>query len=78
MKKSILFAIAGVVVIFLTAGIYMVRHRLPPAEFAVIGYEDGTIRPLLCCCTRFSLGSFSVDCTFEDAGKIELLIHVIG
>ena len=50
----------------------------PPAEFAVIGYEDGTIRPLLCSCTRFSLGNFSVDCTFEDTGKIELLIHAIG
>lgn len=49
-----------------------------PSEFAVVSFEEGTIRPLLCSCPWFSAGNFGVDCDFQNGGKIDLLIHYMG
>ena len=49
----------------------------PPAEFAVISFEDRTIQPLLNACPWFSAGSYGIDCEFKEDGKIDLLIHYI-
>ena len=46
----------------------------PPAEYAILSFEDRTIRPLVTCTTGFGMGNFHVDCDFEDGGKIDLLI----
>lgn len=47
----------------------------PPAELAVICFENRTIRPLLNTYSWFSAGNFGVECEFEDDGEIQLLIH---
>ena len=47
----------------------------PPAEFAIVSFEDRTIRPLLNSHPWFAAGNFGVDCEFKDAGAIDLLIH---
>lgn len=47
----------------------------PPAEYAVISFEDRTIQPLLNAYPWFAAGNFGVDCEFKDEGKIDLLIH---
>ena len=47
----------------------------PPAELAVISFENRTIRPLLNTYSWFSAGNFGVACGFEDDGEIQLLIH---
>ena len=46
----------------------------PPAEFAVVSFEDRTIQPLLNAHPWFAAGNFGVDCEFKDEGKINLLI----
>lgn len=47
----------------------------PPAEYAIISFEDRTIRPLLNSYPWFSAGNYGVNCTFMDGGDIDLLIH---
>lgn len=47
----------------------------PPAEYAVISFEDRTIRPLLNSHPWFIAGNFGVDCEFKDNRSIELLVH---
>lgn len=47
----------------------------PPAEYAVISFEDRTIRPLLNSNPWFASGNFGVDCEFKSDGAIDLLIH---
>ena len=47
----------------------------PPAEFAVVSFEDRTIRPLLNSSPWFSAGHFGIDCEFKESGAIDLLIH---
>ena len=47
----------------------------PPAEFAIVSFEERTIRPLLNSNLWFSAGNFGIDCDFKDDGAIGLLIH---
>ena len=47
----------------------------PPAEYAIISFEDRTIRPLLKAYPWFSAGNYGVDCEFKEDGKIDLLVH---
>lgn len=47
----------------------------PPAEYAVISFEDRTIQPLLNAYPWFASGNFGIDCEFKDDGAIDLLIH---
>lgn len=47
----------------------------PPAEYAVISFEDRTIQPLLNAHPWFSSGNFGVDCEFKEGGVINLLLH---
>ncbi len=49
----------------------------PPAEFAIVSFEDRTIQPLLSAHPWFSAGNYGIDCEFEEDGKIDLLIHYI-
>ena len=46
-----------------------------PAEYAVVSFENRTIRPLLNVHPWFSLGNFGIDCEFKTDGEIDLLIH---
>ena len=50
----------------------------PPAEFAVISYEERTIQLLLHNRPWFSAGNFGIDCEFRDNGEIDLLVHYIA
>lgn len=50
----------------------------PPAEYAVISFEDLTIQPLLNAHPWFPAGNFGIDCEFKDDGKIDLLVHYIA
>ena len=47
----------------------------PPAEYAVISFEDRTIQPLLNAHPWFAAGNYGVDCEFKTDGDIDLLIH---
>lgn len=47
----------------------------PPAEFAIVSFEDRTIRPLLNAHPWFAAGNFGVDCEFKDDGEIDLLVY---
>ncbi len=47
----------------------------PPAEYAVISFEDRTIQPLLNAHPWFAAGYFGVACEFKENGAIDLLIH---
>lgn len=47
----------------------------PPAEYAVLSFEDRTIRPLLNANPWFAVGNFGIDCEFGDDGMIDILIH---
>lgn len=47
----------------------------PPAEYAVISFENRTIQPLLNAHPWFAAGNFGVDCEFKDNGAIDLLVH---
>ena len=50
----------------------------PPAEYAVISFEDRTIQPLLNAHPWFAAGDFGVDCEFKEDGEIDVLIHYIA
>lgn len=47
----------------------------PPAEYAVISFEDRTIQPLLNAHPWFASGNYGVDCEFKEEGEIDLLVH---
>lgn len=47
----------------------------PPAEYAIISFEERTIQALLNAFPWFSSGNFGVDCEFKDNGEIDLLVH---
>lgn len=47
----------------------------PPAEYAIISFEDRTIQPLLNVHPWFAAGNFGIDCEFKDNGAIDLLVH---
>ena len=47
----------------------------PPAEYAVISFEDKTIQPLLNAHPWFSAGNHGIDCEFKENGAIDLLVH---
>ena len=47
----------------------------PPAEYAIISFEDKTIQPLLNSIPWFASGNYGVDCEFKADGAIDLLIH---
>lgn len=47
----------------------------PPAEYAIISFEERTIQPLLNSHRWFSAGNYGVNCEFGENGKIDLLIH---
>lgn len=47
----------------------------PPAEYAIVSFEEHTIQPLLNSHPWFSAGNFGVDCEFKNEGAIDLLIH---
>lgn len=49
----------------------------PPAEYAIVSFEDRTIQPLLNTHPWFAAGNFGVDCEFQENGTIDLLIHYI-
>ena len=46
-----------------------------PAEYAILSFEDRTIRPLVNSCTWFLSGNFGIDCEFKENGDIGLLVH---
>lgn len=46
----------------------------PPAEFAVVSYEDKTLRPLVTCITGFGIGNYRVNCEYREDGDIDLLV----
>jgi len=48
---------------------------MPPAEYAIVSFENRTIQPLLSAHSWFPAGNFGVDCEFKDDDKIDLLIH---
>lgn len=47
----------------------------PPAEFAVVSFEEKTIQPLLNAHPWFSAGNYGIDCEFKENGAIDLLVH---
>ena len=47
----------------------------PPAEFAVVSFQDRTIRPLLNANPWFMVGNFGIDCEFKKDGEIFLLVN---
>ena len=49
-----------------------------PTEFAIISFEDRSIRPLINAYPWFSAGNYGVDCEFKGDNKVDLLIHYIG
>jgi len=51
---------------------------MPPAEYAIVSFENRTIQPLLNAHPWFSAGSYGINCEFDEDGKIDLLIHYIA
>lgn len=47
----------------------------PPAEYAVVSFEEKTIQPLLNAHPWFSAGNYGIDCEFKEDGAIDLLVH---
>lgn len=47
----------------------------PPAEFAIVSFEDRTIQPILNVHPWFGAGDYGIDCEFKPDGRIDLLIH---
>jgi hypothetical protein len=48
---------------------------MPPAEYAIVSFENRTIQPLLNAHPWFSAGNYGIDCEFMDGGAVDLLIH---
>jgi len=47
----------------------------PPAEYAVISFEDKTIQPLLNAHPWFSAGNYGIDCEFKENSAVDILVH---
>ena len=47
----------------------------PPAEFAIVSFEDRTIRVLLNAHPWFAAGNYGIDCEFNEKGVIDVLVH---
>ena len=47
----------------------------PPAEYAIVSFEDRTVQPLLNIHPWFSAGNYGIDCEFKEKNAINLLIH---
>ena len=47
----------------------------PPAELAVVSFDERTIQPLLNTSPWFLDGNYGIDCEFEEDGEVDLLIH---
>lgn len=47
----------------------------PPAEYAVVSFEEKTIQPLPNAHPWFSAGNYGIDCEFKEDGAIDLLVH---
>lgn len=47
----------------------------PPAEFAIVSFEERTIQPLFNNRPWFSAGNYGIDCEYKDDGAIDLLVH---
>ena len=47
----------------------------PPAEYAVVSFEERTIQPLLNAHPWFAVGNYGIDCEFKEDGEIKLLVH---
>ena len=47
----------------------------PPAEYAIVSFEERTIQPLLNSHPWFASGKYGIDCEFKQDGEIDLLIH---
>lgn len=47
----------------------------PPAEYAVVSFEDRAIRPLLNAHSWFMAGNYGIDCEFKNDGEIDILVH---
>ena len=47
----------------------------PPAEYAVISFEDKTIQPLLNAHPWFSAGNYGIDCEFRENSAVDILVH---
>lgn len=47
----------------------------PPAEYAIVSFEERTVQPLLNAHPWFSSGKYGIDCEFKQNGKVYLLIH---
>ena len=50
----------------------------PPAEYAIVSFEDRTLQPLLNARPWFSAGNYGIDCEFKADGRIDLLVHYIA
>lgn len=48
---------------------------MPPAEYAIVSFENRTIQPLLNAHQWFSAGNFGIDCAFKADGAVDLLVH---
>ena len=48
---------------------------MPPAEYAIVSFENRTIQPLLNAHPWFSAGNYGIDCEFKNNGNIDLLVH---
>lgn len=46
----------------------------PPAEIAVVSYEDKSLHILTSSICGFSAGNYHVDCEYREDGDIDLLI----
>ena len=47
----------------------------PPAEYAVVSFEEKTIQPLLNAYPWFSAGNYGIDCEFKENGAVDILVH---
>ena len=47
----------------------------PPAEYAVVSFEEKTIQPLLNAHPWFSAGNYGIDCEFKENGAVDILVH---
>lgn len=48
---------------------------MPPAEYAIVRFENRTIQPLLNVYPWFAAGNYGIDSEFKNNGNIDLLIH---
>ena len=71
-------AFASALVILVAMIITLWFTDMPPAEYAIISFENRTIQPLRNVRPWFSPGSFGIDRELGENGRIDLLIHYIA